>query len=182
MQTERQRNVARDISCFEALWQPTPSWLNSKEFSDSQNTWHRGNVLKKTLSVITVQVRIFSGLDRNYLKYSLRICEICLFMNAKVSFLVICLASAILYVTRHLVICEGLCIIFGQSRHKKIKIKKNATKNLTRCLTARVRRKETVSHFSSLAASSWIEGASGCRLSPYMISPHPPRPMTALIR
>ena len=25
-----------------------------------------------------------------------------------------------------------------------------------------------------------IEGASGCRLSPYVISPHPPRPMAAL--
>ena len=73
----------------------------------------------KTFSDITVQVRTFSGLDRNDLKYSLRICEICLFMNAKVLFLVICLASAILYVTRHLVIYEGLCVIFGRSRHEK---------------------------------------------------------------
>ena len=79
----------------------------------------------ETFSVITVQVRIFSGLDRNDLKYSLRICEICLFMNAKVLFLVICLASAILYVTRHLVIYEGLCVIVGRSRHEKIKNKKN---------------------------------------------------------
>ena len=85
----------------------------------------------ETFSVITVQVRIFSGLDRNDLMYSLRICEIFLFMNAKVLFLVICLVSAILYVTRHLVIYEGLCVIFGQSQHEKKK--KNATQNLTRC-------------------------------------------------
>ena len=83
----------------------------------------------ETFSVITVQVRIFSGLDRNNLMYSLRICEILLFMNAKVLFLVICLVSAILYVTRHLVIYEGLCLIFGRSRHEKKKKKQN----LTRC-------------------------------------------------
>ena len=89
----------------------------------------------ETFSVITVQVRIFSGLDRNDLMYSLRICEIFLFMNAKVLFLVICLVSAILYVARHLVIYEGLCVIFGRSRdEKKIKRnKKNAAQNLTRC-------------------------------------------------
>ena len=28
----------------------------------------------------------------------------------------------------------------------------------------------------------YIEGASGCHFSPYMISPRPPRPMTALVR
>ena len=75
----------------------------------------------ETFSVITVQVRIFSGLDGNDFKYSLRICEICLFMNAKVLFLVICLASAILYVTSHLVIYEDLCVIFGRSRHENKK-------------------------------------------------------------
>ena len=104
----------------------------------------RRHVLKfkllQTFSVISVQDRIFSGLDRNDLKYSLRISEIFLFMNAKVSVLVICLASAILYVTRHFVIYESLCVIFGRSRqkNKNKKIKKNATQNLTRCLTARV--------------------------------------------
>ena len=71
----------------------------------------------ETFSVITVQVRIFSGLDRNDLMYSLRICEIFLFM--KVLVLVICLVSAILYVTRHLVIYEDICVIFGRSRHEK---------------------------------------------------------------
>ena len=40
----------------------------------------------ETFSVITVQVRIFSGLDRNDLMYSLRICEIFLFMNASLIF------------------------------------------------------------------------------------------------
>ena len=87
----------------------------------------------ETFSVITVQVRIFSGLDRNDLKYSLRFCEIFLFMNTKVLFLVICLAFTILYVTRHLVIYEGLCVIFGRSRHEKykknIKRKKNPELN-----------------------------------------------------
>ena len=92
----------------------------------------------ETFSVITVQVRIFSGLDRNDSKYSLRICEIFLFMNAKVLFLVICLASAILYVTRHLVIYEGLCVISLDDCDTKKKRKKNATQNSTRCLTARV--------------------------------------------
>ena len=89
----------------------------------------------ETFSVITVHVRIFSGLVRNDLMYSLRICEIFLFKNAKVLFLDICLLSAILYVTRHLVIYEGFCLIFGRSRHEKKKkyIKKNATQNLTRC-------------------------------------------------
>ena len=40
-------------------------------------------------------------------------------MNAQVLFLVICLASAILYAARHLVIYKGLCVIFGRSRHEK---------------------------------------------------------------
>ena len=78
----------------------------------------------ETFSVITVQVRIFSGLDRNDSKYSLRICEIFLFMNVKVLFLVICLASAILYVTRHLVIYERLCVISLDDRDTKEKKKK----------------------------------------------------------
>ena len=67
--------------------------------------------LLQTFSVISVQVRIFTSLDRNDLKYSFRISEIILSMNAKVLFLVICLASTILYVTRHLVIHKVLCII-----------------------------------------------------------------------
>ena len=67
--------------------------------------------LLQTFSVITVQVWIFTSLDRNDLKKSLRISEILLSMNAKVLFLVISLASAILYVTHHLVIYEVLCII-----------------------------------------------------------------------
>ena len=67
--------------------------------------------------------------------------------------------------------------------------------NETLCHSSKKKKKKKwENHFSSLAASSWIaeepegeigrqhiEGASGCRLSPYMISPHPPRPMTALI-
>ena len=85
----------------------------------------------ETFSVINVHVRIFLGLDRNDLMYSLRICEIFLFMNAKVLFLVICLVSAILYVTRHLVFALSLD---DRDTKKKIKkIKKNATQNLTRC-------------------------------------------------
>ena len=84
----------------------------------------------ETFSVITVQVRIFSGLDRNYLKYSLRICEIFLFMNAKVLFLVICLASAILCDTSFGHIRRSLRYQFGRSRHEKKIIKKNATQNL----------------------------------------------------
>ena len=104
----------------------------------NQILWRSSACIKmqtlETFSVITVHVRIFSGLDRNDLMYSLRICEIFLFMNAKVLFLVICLVSAILYVTRYLVMYEGLCFIFGRSRHEKKKIKKkNATQNLTRC-------------------------------------------------
>ena len=83
-----------------------------------------GHVLKckllQTFPVITVQVWIFSGVDRNDLKYSLRIPEIFLFMNVKVLFLVICLSSVILYVTRHLVMYECLCVIFGRSQHEKI--------------------------------------------------------------
>ena len=71
----------------------------------------------------TVHVRIFTGLDRNYLKYSLRIFEILLFMNAKVLFLVICLPSAIFYVTRHLVIYEVFALpLDNLDTHKKIKI------------------------------------------------------------
>ena len=73
----------------------------------------------ETFSVINVHVRIFLGLDRNDLMYSLRICEIFLFMNAKVLFLVICLVSAILYVTRHLVFALSL-----DDRDTKKKIKK----------------------------------------------------------
>ena len=133
----RQRNVARDISCFEALWQPTPSWIRRNSVTHrirrvghiqmwpnpNQILWRSWACIKmqslETFSVITVYVRIFSGLDRNDLMYPLRICEIFLFMNAKVLFLVICLVSAILYVTRHLVIYEGLCLIFGRSRHEK---------------------------------------------------------------
>ena len=93
----------------------------------------------ETFSVITVQVRIFSGLDRNDSKYSLRICEIFLFMNAKGLFLVICLASAILYVTRFFGhIRRSLCYLWTIAT-RKIKIKKNTTQNLTRCLTARVK-------------------------------------------
>ena len=127
--THRIRRVGHIQMCnafYQILWR---SWTCIK----MQNL--------ETFSAITVQVRIFSGRNRNDSKYSLRICEIILFMNAKVLFLVFCLASAILYVTRHLVIYEGLCVIFGRSRHekeKKKKRKKNATQNLTRCLTARV--------------------------------------------
>ena len=120
--THRIRRVGHIQMCnafFQILWR---SWARIKMQT------------LETFSVITVQVRIFSALDRNDLKYSLRICEIFLVMNTNVLFLVICLASAILYVTRHLVIYEGLCVIFGRSRHEKGKRKKNATQNLTRCL------------------------------------------------
>ena len=51
-----------------------------------------GIVLKRqplqTFSTITVQVRIFTGLDRNELKQSFRISEIILSINAKVLFFV----------------------------------------------------------------------------------------------
>ena len=70
-------------------------------------------------------------MDRNDLKYSLRISEILLFVNAKVLFLVICLASTILYVTRHLVIYE----VFAQpldnrDTHTKKIIKKEHGREL----------------------------------------------------
>ena len=70
-------------------------------------------------------------------------------MNAKVLFLVICLASSILYVTRHLVIYEVLCVISWTiaththtHTHTKIKIKNNTTENFTRGVMARVKTKK----------------------------------------
>ena len=61
--------------------------------------------------IVLKRKRLFTSLDRNDLKWSLRISEMPLSMNAKVLFLVIGLASAIFYVTRHVVIYEVLCII-----------------------------------------------------------------------